>query len=87
MQSSWHSLFASWPDSIPRQGLLVTTFQEQIPFVDFRISGDVLLVERDKPDSLGARRVMIAYEAIAAVKITSPLEMDRFQAMGFQPPG
>ncbi len=83
---SWRSLFENWPESIPRQGLLVTSFQEQIPFVDFLISGSILLVERDKPDALGSRNVMIAYSAISAVKITRPMELALFQAMGFQPP-
>jgi hypothetical protein len=46
----------------------------------------VLLVERDKPDTYGSRKVMIAYSAIQAVKITSVIELGRFQVMGFQPP-
>lgn len=83
---AWRNLFENWPDSIPRQGLLVTTFQETIPFVNFLISGSILLVERDKPDSVGARKVMIVYDAISAVKITNPMELARFQVMGFQAP-
>ena len=83
---SWRGLFENWPESIPREGLLVTIFQETIPFVNFLISGGILLVERDKPDSVGARKVMIAYNAISAVKITSPMELARFQVMGFQAP-
>ncbi len=50
------------------------------------ISGGVIIVERDKPDTYGARKVLLAYQAIQAVKITSPLELARFQVMGFQPP-
>lgn len=83
---SWRSLFESWPESIPREGLLVTNFQEQIPFSNFLVSGSILLVERDKPDALGARNVMISYSAISAVKITRPMELALFQAMGFQSP-
>lgn len=83
---AWRSLFENWPQTLPRQGLLVTNFQEQIPFTDFLISGGILLVERDKPDSYGARKVMVAYEAISAVKITSPMELARFQVLGFQSP-
>jgi len=88
MQSAddWRTLFESWPESIPRQGLIVTMQGETIPFVDYMISGGILLVERDKPDSQGARKVMLVYEAIASVKITSPMELARFQVMGFQPP-
>jgi hypothetical protein len=83
---SWRSLFENWPQSLPRQGMLVTTFAETIPFVDFLISGGILMVERDKPDSYGARKVMIAYPAISAVKLTTPAELARFTVMGFQAP-
>lgn len=82
----WRGLFENWPESMPRQGMLVTTFQETIPFTNFLISGGILLVDRDKPDSVGARKVMIAYDAICAVKITSVMELGRFQVMGFQAP-
>ena len=66
--------------------LLVTTFQETSPFVDFMISGGIVLLERDKPDSIGGRKVMLAYDSISAVKITEVIELPRFQVMGFQPP-
>ena len=85
-ESSWRSIFESWPSAIPREGLIITTFQDQIPFRDFLVSGGVLLVERDKPDSHGARKVMLAYESISAVKFSTPMELARFQVMGFQPP-
>ena len=83
---SWRLMFEGWPESIPREGLLVTTFQETIPFVGFMMSGSILLLDRDNPDALGARKVMIGYDSISAVKITSPMELARFQVMGFQPP-
>jgi len=83
---SWRMLFENWPDSIQRKGLLVTTFQESIPFVDFMISGGIVLFERDKPDAAGGRKVMLAYESISAVKITEIIDLPRFQVMGFQPP-
>lgn len=83
---AWRTLFENWPDSIPRSGLLVTSFNETIEFKDFLISGSILFVERNTPDSQGARKVMIAYDAILAIKFTSPLELSRFQVMGFQPP-
>lgn len=83
---SWRALFENWPESIPREGLLVTSFQETIPFTGFLVSAGILLVERDKPDTYGARKVMVAFEAISAVKITSPMELSRFQVMGFQAP-
>lgn len=83
---SWRTLFENWPESIPRAGLLVTTFGETIPFTNFLISGGILLVERDRPDTAGARKVMVAYDAISAVKLTGTEELARFQVMGFQAP-
>ncbi len=83
---AWRNLFENWPESIPRAGLVVTAFNETIQFKDFLVSGAIVLVEREVPDSQGARKVMIAYDAIQAVKITSPMELARFQVMGFQPP-
>jgi len=83
---AWRALFENWPEPMPRQGLLVTNFQEQIPFVNFLISGDILLLERDRPDSSGARKVMLSYSTISALKMTSTLELARYQVMGFQPP-
>jgi len=83
---AWRTLFENWPEAIPRQGILITSFNESIPFRDFLISGSIVLVERETPDSLGARKVMVAYDAIAAVKITNPMDLARFQVMGFQAP-
>ena len=83
---AWRALFENWPQAIPREGLLVTSFQEVIQFKDFLISGGILLVEREKPDSVGARKVMIAYEHISALKLPTPIELARFQVMGFQAP-
>jgi len=83
---AWKTLFESWPQTIPKQGILVTTFNETIPFNNFLISGGILLVERDNPDSHGARKVMVTYSAISALKIASPMELSRFQVLGFQAP-
>jgi hypothetical protein len=81
---SWRMLFTSWPASMPRQGLIVTIFEEIIPFVNFMTSGGILLVERDRPDSSDARKVMIAYGAISAVKSTSTMDFDKYKAFGFE---
>lgn len=83
---SWRTLFENWPETLPRTGMVVTTFQETIPFVNFLISGGILLVQRDRPDTQGARKVMIAYDAISAIKLTDPDEIGRYQVLGFQAP-
>ncbi len=81
---SWRMLFSSWPANMPRTGLIVTNFGENITFINFMTSGGILLVERDRPDSSDARKVMIAYQAIAAVKSTSTMDFDNFKAFGFE---
>jgi hypothetical protein len=86
MAESWRTFFENWPETIPREGLLVTIFNETIPFTGFLLSGGLLLVERDKPDTFGARKVVVSYQAISGVKMTSPMELARFQVMGFQAP-
>jgi len=83
---SWRHLFENWPETIPKSGIVVTRFQESIAFADFLISGGILLLEREQPDSTGARKVMLPYTEIAAVKITNILDLARFQVMGFQTP-
>lgn len=82
----WRMLFENWPASLPRRGLVITTFGESIPFVAYLLSPGIVLLERDKPDTLGARKVMLAYDAIASIKITDVIELARFQELGFQPP-
>ena len=87
MQSAegWRSILENWPEVIPKQGIIVTNYQESIPFQNFLLSTGVVLLERDKPDSLGARKVMLSYEAISAIKLTDTMELARYQVMGFQP--
>ena len=77
-------VFAEWPVSVPRTGLVVTTFGESIPFVSYMLSGDLLLLERKTPDAQGARRVILGFDSIHALKILDAIEMPRFTAMGFQ---
>ncbi|MBN74049.1 hypothetical protein [Gimesia sp.] len=87
MQSAegWRSILENWPEVIPKQGIIVTNYQETIPFQNFLLSTGVVLLERDKPDSQGARKVMLSYEAISAIKLTDTMELARYQVMGFQP--
>ncbi len=77
-------IFAEWPVSIPKAGLVVTTFGESIPFCSFMLSGDLILLERKTPDAQGARRVVMCFDAIYAIKILDAIEMARFTSMGFQ---
>ena len=88
MESSefWRTLFENWPEVIERHGIVISKQGETIPFVDFLISGGLLLLERSSPDAVGSRKVIVAYESIALIKMTTTAELTRFQAMGFQRP-
>ena len=82
---AWHKLFANWPQSVPREGMVVTV-TDTIPFINFLVSEGLVLLERDRPDALGARKVMVPYGCIIVVKLASPVELSTYLPMGFQPP-
>ena len=80
----FHRIFHEWPVSIPRKGLITTSFGENVPFVDYMLCGNLILVDRGMPDTAGARRVMMEISSVSALKIIDPIEMSRFTAMGFK---
>ena len=80
----WQALFTGWPETLPREGLITTDFQETIAFTGFMLSEGLLIVERDRPDSHGSRKVILSYDVISAVKLTSTMELEGFGAMGFR---
>jgi len=83
---AWKSIFEGWPRAIERKGMVVTSLGEGIPFVNFLVSGGLLLLERDKPDQFGTRKVILPYGQISAVRLQSVEDLSRFQVMGFQAP-
>ncbi len=82
----WETLLRRWPQEVPRRGILVTTNHENIPFVNFMLATGIVLLERDKPDTLGARKVMLSFEAIAGIKLTDTMDLDAYTVFGFQSP-
>jgi hypothetical protein len=84
--SAWQTFFESWPAAQPQVGIVVTTFQDNIPFSRFLVADGLLALERDKPDSIGSRKVIIAFTAISAVKMTDTGDFGRFTEMGFNDP-
>ena len=50
----WQNLFQRWPDSIPKLGIVVTSLNEGITFSSFQVSDSAVLLERDRPDTMGA---------------------------------
>ncbi len=83
----WRMLFESWPAQFPTQGIIMTLQGESIGFVNFMTSPGLVIVERDRPDSSNARKVIIAYSNIAMVKSTSPADLPTFAVLGFKPRG
>jgi hypothetical protein len=81
--ATWKAVFDKWPGSLARSGVLVTGFEEQIPFDGFMVSDTMLLLDRRNPDTAGARKVIMPLAQIAALKITDVVKAAPFEEMGF----
>ena len=73
----WAQIFQKWPPKLPQRGVLVATFGEQIPFCGFLRTADALLLERQTPDAVGARKIILPFSQIASLKITDPVGGER----------
>ena len=80
---TWRDVFYEWPAAIPRRGIVVSSLNEPMPFKGFLVKGDTLLLERTNPDSLGARYILLPFEAINCLKFVDPLKESVFAAAGF----
>ena len=81
--ATWKNFFGQWPTGIPHRGVLVNTLNEAMPFKNFMIKEDVLLLERTNVDSLGTRFILLSFDAINSVKLIDPLKESVFTAAGF----
>ncbi|MBI2825971.1 MAG: hypothetical protein HYX69_14905 [Planctomycetia bacterium] len=79
----WRNYFANWPKELPRRGVLVTNFEEQIPFEGFMTGEAMLVLERRTPDTIGARKVIVPYSGVLAIKLTDVVKQKTLQAAGF----
>ena len=82
----WKTFFAAWPAGLDRRGVLVCSFGEQIPFDSFMPGERLLIVDRSVPDTMGARKIVIPYANIAAVKFTDVVKNKLFLPLGFEEP-
>ena len=80
----WNRFFREWPADLPTRGVVATSFDEQIVFVGYLVADDLLLLERQAPDTVGARKVIIPFSLIDAVKIVDPVKGAVFEASGFK---
>lgn len=79
----WREMFLKWPPHFKRKGVIEPARGESIPFVDFVMSEDVVVIERATPDTAGARRVAIPFQNIMLVKYTEPLNTEAFLLAGY----
>lgn len=77
-------IFAKWPAAIPRKGSVVTAFGESIPFSDYMLANELVLLIRSQPDANGTRRIIMKLTDVVAVRIAEAIEPERFTVMGFQ---
>lgn len=77
-------IFTNWPAAIPCQGTVVTAHGEAIPFQDYLLTDELVLLLRPQPDSNGTRRVIMRICDIIGIRINDPIEPERFTVMGFQ---
>lgn len=79
----WRDFFGRWPADLRHTGVVVTSFGEQIPFSGFMTNGNLLVVQRNTPDALGAQLVVIPMDNIAALKLVEPPRTATFTQAGF----
>ena len=76
-------MLKNWPQDIARRGVLVMTSDEQIPFDGFLANDNLLLLERKTPDTSGARKVILSFESVAAIKLTDVVRSKSLAGLGF----
>jgi hypothetical protein len=86
VEEIWRRCFLEWPAEVARRGVLVTAFNEQIPFDNFSASETMLLIERRAPDTLGARMVLVPYQNVSALKIVDVIKAKSLAQFGFASP-
>ena len=79
----WKSFFTNWPADFPRNCVLVTTLHEAMPFKNFWLKNDMLLLERTVPDATGGRFLLLGFEVIHLVKFINPLTEATIIESGF----
>lgn len=85
-QNCWQRFLNNWPQGLQRQGVVITSWDEQVPFSAFLTSEDMIMFERRNPDTNGARRMLIGYDGIKAVKLVEVVKDTPFLKSGFQGP-
>jgi hypothetical protein len=80
---NWKSFFTDWPADFPQSGIVISTLNETVPFRNFWLKGDMLLLERTNPDAMGGRFLIMGFDVINSVKFISPLTEAAIAGSGF----
>lgn len=86
IENCWKKFLGHWPGGLQRQGVLITNWDEQVPFASFLTTEEIVMFERRNPDTNGARRLLLSYDAIKGIKITEVVRDKPFRDAGFQGP-
>ncbi|TWU27494.1 hypothetical protein [Bythopirellula polymerisocia] len=79
----WQAFFQEWPASIPSRGIVTNSLNEQMPFKGFMLKGTMILLERNNPDAMGGRYILMNFSSIDSVKLVDPLKETDATAAGF----
>lgn len=80
--AAFRKIFQTWPEKLPRRGILVDSFNEATPFKGFLLSAEFVALERTNPDALGARIILMPYDNIANLKFVDPLRSEDLKPFG-----
>jgi len=80
---SWKALFADWPAELPRRGVILSTLNETMPFTNFWLRDEMVMLERKNPDTSGARYILLNYSGIDSVRFIDPLSDQVIALAGF----
>ena len=81
--SVWRDFLVKWPKDLPPHGVVISTFGEQVAYVNFLLSEKLVLFDRRAPDAVGGRKFIVPYDKIEAIKIVTPIGLDTFTNIGF----
>ncbi len=79
----WKAFFSEWPSGIQQRGMVVTNLNDAVPFKNFWLKDEMLLLERTNPDALGARFVLLSFDVINSIKFIDPLRESTIEEAGF----
>ena len=80
-------IFANWPGVIPKSGTVDTSYGESIPFNDYLLTSELILLVRPQPDAWGTRHVIMKISDIVGLRLTHDIDVERFTTMGFMKGG